>query len=111
MTLIYESLHNQHYIHLNIKPDNFALDIGKLSNQVFLINFGLTQLFHDPATCSHTMEINGSSTIGTICYSLINCHLGLTPSRHNDLKSLVYVIVYVVSASGACQKTEVLRTP
>ena len=30
--LILESLYNQHYIHLDIKPDNFALDVGELSN-------------------------------------------------------------------------------
>ena len=39
---ILELLHNQHYIHLNIKPDNFTLGVGELSNQVFLIDFELT---------------------------------------------------------------------
>ncbi|KAF8498962.1 kinase-like domain-containing protein [Russula emetica] len=75
MLLILESLHDRHYVHLDIKPDNFALGI---------------------ATRSHTMQIYGSSTIGTICYSSINCHLGLTPSRRDDLESLIYVIVYLV---------------
>ncbi|KAH9954833.1 hypothetical protein BC827DRAFT_1142617, partial [Russula dissimulans] len=68
------------YVHLDIKPDNFALGLGELSNQVFLINFGLAQLFRNLATCSHITQTKGSSTICTIHYSLINCHLGLTPS-------------------------------
>jgi serine/threonine protein kinase len=116
---ILESLHDQHYVHLDVKPDNFALGIGELSNQVFLIDFRLAQLFHDPATHSHTMEINGSSTIGTIHYSSINCHLGLTPSRRDDLESLIYVIVYLVKGSlpwqgvtvqpGQIHQDEVLR--
>ena len=96
---ILESLHDRHYIYLDIKPDNFVLGIGELSNQVFLIGFGLAQLFRNPATCSHTMQIDRSSTIGTICYSSINCHLVLTPSQRDDLESLVYIIVYLVKGS------------
>lgn len=116
---ILESLHDRHYVHLDVKPDNFALGIGELSNQVFLIDFGLAQLFRNPATRSHIVRINGSSTIGTIRYSSINCHLGLTPSRRDDLESLVYVIVYLVKGSlpwqgitvqpGQIHQDEVLR--
>ena len=96
---ILESLHDRHYVHLDVKPDNFALGIGELSNQVFLIDFGLTQLFRNPTTGSQTVQINGSSTIGTVRYSSINCHLGLTPSRRDDLESLVYAIVYLAKGS------------
>jgi serine/threonine protein kinase len=85
-------LHDRHYVHLDVKPDNFALGIGELSNQVYLIDFGLARLFCNPDTHSHTV---GSGVIGTIRYSSINCHLGLTPSRRDDLESLVYVIVYL----------------
>jgi len=93
---ILESLHDRHYVHLDIKPDNFALGIGELSNQVFLIDFGLAQLFRNPATRSYT---NGPGVIGTVRYSSINCHLGLAPSQCDDLESLVYVIVYLVKGS------------
>jgi serine/threonine protein kinase len=94
--LILESLHGQHYIHLDVKPDNFALGIGKLSNHVYLFDFGIAQLFRNPATRRH---FNGSGVIGTIRYSSINCHLGLTPSRRDDLESLVYTIVYLAKGS------------
>jgi casein kinase 1 len=116
---ILESLHDRHYIHLDVKPDNFALGIGELSNQVFLIDFGLAQLFRDPATRSHTVQTKGSSITGTIRYLSINCHLGLTPSRRDDLESLVYVIVYLVKGRlpwqgiiiqpGQTHEDEVLR--
>ena len=59
--LILESWHNQHYVHLNIKPNNFMLGVGELSNQAFLINFGLAQLFCNPATCSYIRKSDGSS--------------------------------------------------
>jgi serine/threonine protein kinase len=88
-------LHDRHYVHLDVKPDNFALGFGEFSDQVFLIDFGLSQLFRNPVTGSHIMQINGCGVIGTIRYTSINCHLGLTPSRRDDLESLVYVIVYL----------------
>lgn len=113
---ILESLHDRHYVHLDVKPDNFALGIGELSNQVFLIDFGLAQLFRNPATRSHIVQ---SSVIGTVRYSSINCHLGLAPSRRDDLESLVYVIVYlakgslpwqgVIAQPGQIHQDEVLR--
>jgi serine/threonine protein kinase len=114
---ILESLHDRHYVHLDVKPDNFMLGIGKLSNQVFLIDFGLAQLFRNPTT--HAAQFNRSSVIGTVRYSSINRHLGLTPSRGDDLESLVYVIVYLVKGSlpwqgiivqpGQIHEDEVLR--
>ena len=97
--LILESLHNRHYVHLDVKPDNFMLGVGKLSNQVFLIDFGLAQLFHNLATHSHIRKSDGSRIIGTICYSSINHHLELTPTRRDDLESLMYIIVYLVKGS------------
>jgi len=97
--LILESLHDRHYVHLNVKPDNFVIGIGELSKQVFLIDFGLAQLFRDPATRSHTVQTDGSNVLGTIRYLSINCHLGLPPSPHDDLESLVYIIVYLAKGS------------
>ncbi|KAI9429774.1 kinase-like domain-containing protein [Lactarius indigo] len=76
-----KSLHEQSYIHRDVKPANFMTGIGKLS-QVFLIDFGLAQLFHDPST-------------RTITFTSINSHLGRTQSRRDDLESLVYSIVYL----------------
>jgi hypothetical protein len=70
-----------------------------LSKQVFLIDFGLAQLFHNPATRSHTTQTGGSNVLGTIRYSSINCHLGLPPSPRDDLESLVYVIIYLAKGS------------
>ena len=69
--------------------------IGGLSNQIFLIDFGLAQLFRDPSTRRHVPLISGLKTVGTIAFTSINSHLGRTQSRHNDLESLVYSIVYL----------------
>jgi serine/threonine protein kinase len=69
---------------------------GDRSSQVFLIDFGLTRLFRDPATRQHIMQVKGLDIIGTLRYASINSHLGLTQSRRDDLESLAYTIVYLV---------------
>src|ERR1700761_8912250 len=69
--------------------------VGKLSSQVFLIDFGLAQLFRDPLTRRHVPLISGLRTVGTIAFTSINSHLGQTQSRRDDLESLVYSIVYL----------------
>ncbi|KAH9012458.1 kinase-like domain-containing protein [Lactarius pseudohatsudake] len=49
-----ESLHAQHYIHRDLKPGNFMVQVDKdLHPTVFLINLGLVQLFCNPATYLH----------------------------------------------------------
>ncbi|KAI9443970.1 ser/thr kinase [Lactarius indigo] len=89
-----KSLHEQSYIHRDVKPTNFMTGIGKLS-QVFLIDFGLAQLFHDPSTCRHVPLVSGLKTVGTITFTSINSHSGRMQSRRDDLESLVYSIVYL----------------
>src|SRR5258707_4443399 len=93
---VLKSLHDHHYIHLDVKPDNFMIGASDRSSRVFLIDFGLTRLFHNPATHEHITQANGLDITGTVCYSSINSHLGVTQSRRDDLESLAYVIVYLV---------------
>ena len=69
---------------------------GDRSSRVFLIDFGLTQLFWNPATGNHIAQVRGLDITGTVRYSSINSHLGRTQSRRDDLESLAYVIVYLV---------------
>jgi serine/threonine protein kinase len=90
---VLKSLHDHHYVHLDVKLDNFMIGTGDRSSRVFLIDFELTRLFRNPATCKHITQFKGLDITGTVCYSSINSHLGLTQSRHDDL---AYAIVYLV---------------
>jgi serine/threonine protein kinase len=69
--------------------------VGNLSDQVFLIDFGLAQLFRDPSTRRHVPLMSGLKTVGTVAFTSINSHSGQTQSRRDDLESLVYSIVYL----------------
>src|SRR5260370_13796525 len=82
---VLKSLHDHHYIHLNVKPDNFMIGASDRLSQVFLINFRLTRLFRNPATHKHIMQAKGLNITGTVHYLSINTHLGETQSQHNNL--------------------------
>ena len=45
-----ESLHSKDFIHRDIKPENFVMGIGKKSNIVYSIDFGLAKRYIDPKT-------------------------------------------------------------
>ncbi|KAN0113670.1 Protein kinase-like domain containing protein [Russula decolorans] len=96
MLSVLKSLHDHHYVHLDVKPDNFMIGTSDRSSRVFLIDFGLTRLFRNPATRKHITQFKGLDITGTVRYSSINSHLGLTQSRRDDLESLAYAIVYLV---------------
>ena len=62
---------------------------------VFLIDFGLAQLFRNPTTCSHRPYTMGHSIIGTLPFTSINGQQGAAQSRRDDLESLAYTIIYL----------------
>ena len=40
-----EYIHERHFLHRDIKPDNFIMGIGKRMHQVYIIDFGLAKRF------------------------------------------------------------------
>jgi serine/threonine protein kinase len=92
-----ESLHTRHYIHRDIKPGNFMIRVDNLT--VVLIDFGLAQLFRNPATYLHIPYSKNHSIVGTLPFTSINGQQGHAQSRRDDLESLAYTIIY--SARGS----------
>jgi serine/threonine protein kinase len=67
---------------------------------VFLIDFGLAQQFRNPTTYLHLHKPYSKDhlIIGTLLFTSINGQQGYAQSRHDDLESLAYTIIY--SACG-----------
>jgi len=110
-----KSLYAQHFIHCDIKLDNFMVqaDTPPMGPTVFLIDFGLVQLFRNPATFLHSSYTMGHSIVSTIRFASVNGQQGYAQSHHDNLESLTYTIIYLACRSlpwAACRGHEaVLR--
>eukprot|EP00698_Gefionella_okellyi_P020282 TRINITY_DN634_c0_g1_i3.p1 TRINITY_DN634_c0_g1~~TRINITY_DN634_c0_g1_i3.p1 ORF type:complete len:308 (-),score=48.13 TRINITY_DN634_c0_g1_i3:131-1054(-) len=89
-----EYIHSKNFIHRDIKPDNFIMGLGKRSNQVYCIDFGLAKKYRDPKTHIHIPYVENKNLTGTARYASINTHLGIEQSRRDDLEALGYVLMY-----------------
>jgi serine/threonine protein kinase len=69
-------IHQKHFLHRDIKPDNFLIGIGEEKSLVYLIDFGLAKKYRDPRTLCPIPERTGKSLVGTARYASVHAHLG-----------------------------------
>ena len=75
------------------------MGVGKHSNVVHVIDFGLSKEFRDPNTHAHIPFNNGLGLVGTATFTSINAHLGIELGRRDDLESLAYILFYFLWGS------------
>jgi serine/threonine protein kinase len=87
-----KTIHNNGFVHRDIKPDNFLFGLNNKSNQIYIIDFGLCKPYiykekHIDIKSSHSL-------IGSKTYASINAHDFIELSRRDDLESLGYMMLY-----------------
>jgi serine/threonine protein kinase len=85
-------IHSIGILHRDLKPSNFLIGLGPKSNQVYLIDFGLS------ADYSRLGRVE-SEIVGTSVFSSVNTQRGMPVSRRDDLESLGYVFVFLATGS------------
>ncbi|KAI9334895.1 kinase-like domain-containing protein [Obelidium mucronatum] len=94
-----EYMHHKNFLHRDIKPDNFLMGLGRQSNTVHIIDFGLAKKYRDSRTHLHIPYKENKSLTGTARYASVNTHLGVEQSRRDDLESIGYLLMYFCRGS------------
>ncbi|XP_074563486.1 casein kinase 1-like protein 2 [Curcuma longa] len=94
-----EFVHSKSFLHRDIKPDNFTMGLGRQTNQVYIIDFGLAKKYWDASTDQHIPYRENKKLAGTVRYASVNTHLGIEQSRRDDLECLGYVLMYFLRGS------------
>jgi serine/threonine protein kinase len=100
MTQRLHYVHSKGILHRDIKPQNFLVGRGENATQIYLVDFGLSKYYTDQETGKHAPYRTGRKGLtGTARYTSIGNHLGIEPSRRDDLQGLCYVLLRMARGS------------
>ncbi len=99
MVTVLEYIHNKHILHRDIKPDNFVMGLDELSQNVYLLDFGLAKKYRSSTTLVPYPLVNKKKLTGTARYASINALRGYEHARRDDLEAVGYFLMYFLRGS------------
>ncbi|XP_028825834.1 serine/threonine-protein kinase VRK1 isoform X2 [Denticeps clupeoides] len=89
---ILEYIHEHEYVHADIKASNLLLSHND-PNQVYLVDYGLAYRYSPEGVQKEYKEDPKRCHDGTIEFTSIDAHKGVSPSRRADLEILAYCMI------------------
>ena len=95
-----EYLHSKGFIHCDIKPENFVLNLDYSDDPdnltLYLIDFGLAEPYINLETKEHKQMMEKKGRKGTLDFCSMNNHSNLSLSSRDDLESLAYCLIFLL---------------
>ncbi|XP_037550489.1 serine/threonine-protein kinase VRK1 [Nematolebias whitei] len=89
---ILEFIHENEYVHADVKASNLMLSHSD-PNQVYLVDYGLVYRYAPDGNLKEYKEDPKKCHDGTIEFTSIDAHKGVSPCRRGDLQILGYCMV------------------
>ena len=91
-----KTLHENSYLHRDLKPDNIVSGLKKKKDTYYLIDFGLSRAFIDEKTKYHYPQRPDQNFKGNLVFCSNNILSGIQASRRDDMISLVLILIFLI---------------
>jgi serine/threonine protein kinase len=80
-----EDIHSRDVIYCDVKPENLVMGVCEQSHLLHVIDFGLSKVYKDENSEQHVPYKEKVGLIGNARFASVNLHMGIEPSRRDDL--------------------------
>ncbi|KIK45155.1 hypothetical protein CY34DRAFT_78467 [Suillus luteus UH-Slu-Lm8-n1] len=78
---------------------SILVGLNNLKHMAFIVDFGIAKEYCNTSTRAHIPFHQGQCITGTPAFTSINSHFGVALGHCDDLKSLMYTLIYFLCGS------------